>query len=319
VQNSWVVTLLVGLAALGCDQSMRPEPEAHGGATATGSQAGAPAAGTTQSAGAVNGGTANGGTANGGTANGGTANGGTANGGVEFGGSAGNGLLPAVDVSGNWAMFGFEDPVAVSLTQSGTTLSGRGCCAGLATEEPLDCCGPIKGGSIIDRNVEFAFAFDPYLYAADVFVSADGQRMAGRFHGTAAWGSATAWLRIGPADQWLPPPSVPLPAAVRSRVLNSGFDLVLAGTAPVGAFLPSTPYRLNIRTSHEAVLSGDLGAFWEGELTWNDSDETLIAGPVPETDPELPTELHLRFEGRVLIEVVATLPSGDTATFSISL
>jgi hypothetical protein len=309
VQNSWVVTLLVGLAALGCGQNTRPELEAHGGATATGSQAGGPAAGAAQSAGA----------ANGGTANGGAANGGTANGGVEFGGSAGSSLLPAIDVSGNWAMFGFEDPVAVSLTQSGTTLSGRGCCAGLATEEALDCCGPIKGGSIIDRNVEFAFAFDPYLYAADVFVSADGQRLAGRFHATGALGSPTAWVRIGPADQWLPPPSVPLPAAVRSLVLNGGFDLVLAGTAPVGAFLPSTPYRLNIRTSHEAMLSGDLGAFWEGELTWNDSDETLIAGPVPETDPELPTELHLRFEGRVLIEVVATLPSGDTATFSNSL
>jgi hypothetical protein len=305
VQNSWSVALLIGFAAFGCGQNMRPDSEAQGGATATDSQAGA----TAQS-----GGTANGGTANGGTANGGTANGGAANGGVEFGGSAGNGLLPAIDVSGNWAMFHFEDPVAVSLTQRGTELSGRGCCAGLGADEALDCCGPIKGGSIVDRNVAFAFSFESGSYAADVFVSADGQRMAGRFHGSAALGSPTAWVRIGPADLWLPRPSVPLPAAVGS--LNGGFDLVLAGTAPVGAFLPSTPYRLSIRSSHEVMLSGDLGAFWEGELSWNDNDETLIAGPVPETHPDLPTELHLRFEAETLIDVVATLPSGDKATFS---
>jgi hypothetical protein len=213
-------------------------------------------------------------------------------------------------------MFGFEDPVAVSLSQSGTELSGRGCCAGLGIDEALDCCGPIKGGSIVGRDVDFAFTFQSGFgtYAADVFVSADGQRMAGRFHDLVSWGGPTAWLRIDAADAWLPYPNVALPAEMRS--LAAGFDLVLDSAAPVGAFSPDTEYSLYIRGSSGAILAGDLGAFWEGELSWNDSNETLIAGPVPETHPDLPTELHLRFAGQTLIDVVATLPSGDTATFS---
>jgi hypothetical protein len=65
-----------------------------------------------------------------------------------------------------------------------------------------------------------------------------------------------------------------------------------------------------------ALIAGDLGAFWGGELSWNDAEETLIAGPVPETDPELPIELRLRFIGGTLVEVEAMLSSGDTGTFS---
>jgi len=240
--------------------------------------------------------------------------------------AAGDALAAAtVDISGRWAMFAFEDPVAVEITQNGNTLSGTGCYAGLATpDDPTFSsrfCAHLTG-VIEGRHAQFAFASTMAPYAADVFASADGQRMAGRFHDVAAWGSAYAWLRIGPTDRWLPAPA---PGALEDavRMLSGEYALSPVGAPPPGVELtPDAPnqYVLSVRVLNNAALVlGTLGAFRGRELTWNPTDQILVAGPVPITSPNLPTELRLHFDGSSLVDVEATMPSGTAYQLSATV
>jgi hypothetical protein len=211
-------------------------------------------------------------------------------------------------------MFRFGDPVAVSLQQDGTALHGTGCCGGLNTDDL--CCAPIAGGSIEGRHVQFGFPVDlgPGFYMADVFVSEDGERMAGPFHHLGGWGQPTAWVRIADADVWLPRVNIEL--ADQLSPYSGAFTLASTHSEPVGIFAPNTDYDLGLHTGDGAFVFGDLGSFWEGELSWDESSETLLAGPVVETHPDLPVELRMSFTGTEPLEVVATLPSGEVVTFS---
>ena len=227
-------------------------------------------------------------------------------------GSADGGPATNVDVSGNWAMFVFEDPVAVSLQQDGTELRGFGCCGGLDPDLGF-CCNPIAGGTIEGRRVQFGFSVDLGVYMADVFVSEDGERMAGPFHALDGWGKPRAWVRIAAGETWLPRANIQL--ADQLSPYSGRFILTLIDEKPVGVFTPDTNYALDLVASDRAFVFGDLGSFWDGELSWDESSETLLAGPVPETHPDLPIELRLSFTGTELPEVVATLPSGEAVTF----
>src|SRR5882724_3455653 len=147
--------------------------------------------------------------------------------------------------------------------------------------------------------------------------------MAGRFHDTAEWGAPFSWLRIGPADRWLPAASAGAP---RDVVQMASTDYVLS---PVGAPPPGVElsgpgfdaYFLGFGFAHGrgAVVLGTLGAFWESELSWNAADQVLMAGPVPITSPNIPTTLRLHFaspSGSTLVDVEATMPSGLVYRFS---
>jgi hypothetical protein len=97
---------------------------------------------------------------------------------------------------------------------------------------------------------------------------------------------------------------------------DGSFSIALKDTGPVAGFLPDTNYSLLLRVyGGTTLLAGDLGAFWESELSWNEAERTLRAGPVPETHPDLPTELLLRFDDTSLLELEASFASGETALF----
>ncbi len=208
------------------------------------------------------------------------------------------------DLSGRWAMFAFEDPVAVELQQTGDVLAGRGCCSGLGPDPGLNCCGPVTG-EITARLASFGFSFDlggPYVYATEASVSADGQRMTGTFSRTTT--RPIAWVRLGPGENFLPEPAPALVEALYPR--GGGYMLTVSDSGGVD-FAFRAMYRLNV---HYRSVSGDLGSFWSGEMTWNAGEQTLVVGPVPETDSSRPVEMRLHFDGNTLTSVDAMMGSG---------
>jgi len=207
------------------------------------------------------------------------------------------------DVSGRWAMFSFEDPVAVDLRQAGGAIDGRGCCA----ESPDGrCCGRLTG-QMVDGRASFGFVpgqFTQDVYSTDAFVSSDGKRMAGAFSRMTL---PVAWVRIGSRDPHLPPPDPALESII--RMLGGRYALVLSND-PGGAsdFSPQQTYELYVVES--GFLFGHLGAFWSGEMAWSAAQQTLVVGPVPETAPGSPVAMSLRFDGTVLASVEAVMASG---------
>lgn len=206
-------------------------------------------------------------------------------------------------------------------------MGGQGCFEGLPqpgdSPLPFVSCSPIYAGSAVGNHVQFSFHVNAGIpglyYAADAFVSADGRRMAGKFHDTGQWGGPTAWLRISPTDRWLPTvPGPSLAAAFTPR--NGQYDLTLkAGAATAGQeFEPGRIYQLRLQNDFNdtPMIFGDLGAFWMTEMSWQEQPQVLRVGPVPATDPSLPVALNLHFEGTVLDEVEATTPSGATYVFA---
>jgi hypothetical protein len=203
-------------------------------------------------------------------------------------------------------MFAWEDPVAVDIQTAGDgVIEGGGCCAGLF-DPAFQCCG-VLNGQIVDRHASFGFSFsfagEVYEYSTDAFVSADGQRMAGTFSRTV---SPVAWVRIGSADRYLAPAPQALQEILGTRV--GQYALALSDAPAAGSdFSAQRTYRLNV--GHEFV-SGEVGAFWAGEISWSADEQTLAAGPVPETAPGLPVALRLRFDGTALASVEAVMASG---------
>ena len=303
---SWLGSVVAATA--GCGQSTRSS-ESRGSEDSGGS---AGQAGTTAGGGSGGSASATGGSVAGGTA--GAAGASTAGSGNPAG-------APGVDISGAWAMFHFEDPVGVSLGQTGTVLTGRGCCVGLNPGPPVDqCCGQVVDGSIVERRAQFGFTFEfggtIGDYFADVLVSSDGQRMMGAFSRTDA---TMAWVRITDARPeeigWLRSTDVVLDEVLLERM--GSYRLTLTD-APQGGddYSLDVAYLLQITRSHVPIVSGDLGPFWSGEMTWQEGEQTLVLGPVPTTDPAFPIGLRLRFEDVVLSAVEAQMPSGDRYLFS---
>jgi hypothetical protein len=67
-----------------------------------------------------------------------------------------------------------------------------------------------------------------------------------------------------------------------------------------------------------AGIAGDLGSFGGADLhvtTEGARTTTIVAGPVPETTPTLPTTVTLHFADGLLTTVEARTPSGATYSF----
>lgn len=225
-------------------------------------------------------------------------------------GGAGGAAEAVPPLDGRWAMFSFEDPVAIDLSEEAGVLSGLGCYGGLPSPgfpEVGGSCRPIIG-TVAGRHLQFSFAAEIAPYAANVYASADGQRMAGDFHDTGTWqANAFAWLRIGTDDPWLRQSLEPTALSVALQARSGRFGL--AGL--VDHY--DRPGYLAIYGSMRSI-AGTLGAFWETEIAWNEAEQTLVAGPVAETAPEIATQLTLHFEGATFVSVDAVFPSGETRT-----
>jgi hypothetical protein len=216
---------------------------------------------------------------------------------------------PPAQIAGRWAMFGFEDPVGVRLTQTNGELVGRGCAAGappLAMEQTF--CGDVSG-RVEGNTAEFGFDFESYRYQAQTVVSADGRRMTGRFHGVYDWlDSTTAWLRLPDDAAFLEVAG----DAFEPEALIGWYELSLIDGA-AGEYQRGVPYRFfySRRTIH-----GALGSFWGTEASDPAAGSPVRVGPVAGTSPELPVSLHIDFAQDGLTRVQATTASGNAYTFS---
>jgi hypothetical protein len=229
-------------------------------------------------------------------------------------------LAPIADVSGRWAQLGTDDAVAAELAQTGGVLTGNGCVTGLPTPtssaEEL-YCGAVHG-QIEGARVTFAYDAAIAIEGADLWVSRDGKRMAGRHAFQGSWFAPVSWLRITATDSHLArsPELEPVASALASR--NGSWVLTqLEGPAPLFLGRTDLGVVLSIQShSRAGLVLGTLGAFWVSEMRWSDGESTLDIGPVSETVPGLPIQLRLRFEASALQSVEATLPSGERQRFS---
>jgi hypothetical protein len=207
---------------------------------------------------------------------------------------------PGVDISGSWAMFVFEDPVVVEIRQRGSTLSGTGCC----TADGDICCGDLTG-TIADREATFSFPAGAGApdYTATVRISEDLERLGGDFAAGDLEVGKMAWVKPALGSGWLPADA----ALARSfGAERRGFYELVLSSARVGRFEPLVPYELVLDVQpSRVVLRGDLGPFHTGEMTYDTGTETLLAGPVPATDPAFAEELTLEFSGPDLTRVIA--------------
>lgn len=228
---------------------------------------------------------------------------------------------PVVDVSGRWAQFGTEDAVAAELNQDNGVLTGNGCVTGLPTPASFgeEYCGPVQG-QIEGARVSFAYDATIAHEGADLWVSSDGQRMAGRHAFNGSWFAPVSWLRIAAADSHLSPsPELgPVASALASR---TGTWILTQLEGPEPLFLGRTDLGvvLNIRSDSGGLVLGTLGAFWAGEMRWNDAESFLEIGPVSETVPRIPVHLRLHFDASTLQSVEATLSGGELQRFSASM
>jgi hypothetical protein len=219
-----------------------------------------------------------------------------------------------IDIAGRWAMFHFEDPVGVQVTEDGVgNLMGFGCASGTP---PLDApelspsyCGDVQG-TVQENRAYFDFKFQGYDYIADTTVSADGQRMTGRFHGAVDWLTyPTAWLRVPDGD----------PGLLHSHSLDdppSGgrYDLRLTDAAPGATeYVRDHVYSLSY---YGGRLISDFGAFWYSEIAPPDADGAFAVGPVPMTDPALAISMVLHVTGTLISQVSAVTGSGHEYVFA---
>jgi hypothetical protein len=219
-----------------------------------------------------------------------------------------------VNVSGRWAMFGFEDPVGVALSQSEGALSGIGCGVGTPPASKASYCSADLTGTIAGGSVKFDFKSTadilPGRYLADLVASKDGKRMAGRFGigtsvSTELW---IAWLPVqGNDDFWLP-------VAESEPSLGSGqFELRLS-SAEAGdpSFDSQATYWIAFGPYG---LVGELGAFFLSEM--RRVGNGVEAGPVSPTVPELPVYVSFTGPGSAYTSVTARLSNGHTFTFDV--
>ncbi len=225
---------------------------------------------------------------------------------------------PPADISRRWGMFGFDDPVGVFLKEAADgTLTGQGCGLGppdsksVEIQPPPFSCANLSGkvtGHTAWFSFPIAIAPRPEGYAARVTISTDGSRMAGKFE---ASDFPTAWLRVPDDGYWPTPAKVPADDLLQGR-----YDLTLVPEATTGTeFTGRGTYLL---TYAERRFWGDLGSFWSSEVSDPSLGTPLRVGPVPATEPGLPTSLTLDFDATGFVRVVARTPSGGLYTFLAS-
>ncbi len=217
----------------------------------------------------------------------------------------------AVDISGRWGMFSFEDPVGVQLFQDGTKLTGRGCAAGAPplNDELTGLCGDIRG-SVHGRKASFGFPISfggSYYYAADVTVSTDVRRMAGHFHAVQDLSYPMAWLHAADDEAWLPRSNEP---EIQEDPLLGWYTLTLSD-GDGDEYTAQVSYSLSYTGRS---IYGDLGAFWVTEIVSTPGE--VKAGPVAPTVLELPIELFLQGDAGGVAQVHAITGTGHDYFFA---
>jgi len=297
--------LLAGLLTVGCGGGSAENPPSTGG---TGSGSGGVAA---------TGGVSAGGGAAATDGNGAGGMGGTIPGGT--GGSSAPIDPPLVDISGRWGMFAFEDPVGVQLFQAADgKLTGRGCDAGAPGDPAFDgllspdLCGDIAG-EVRGRAASFGFTFQDVgnvRYSARVTISDDGRRMSGIFNNGMGGSATLSWLRVADGTAWL------RRASVSGNPAWGDYALTLVAAADSGSeFVAGRTYDF---TYSKDSIWGDLGCFWHSEFSPPLSpltDGVIRVGPVPPTDPALPTSLSLEVDSGAIRSITATTERGGVYTF----
>jgi hypothetical protein len=223
---------------------------------------------------------------------------------------------PPVDVAGRWALFVFDDPVGVQLSQHGEVLTGMGCAAGAPPLQDLivrDYCGAITG-EVHGSAARFWFPVElggMYPYTAETLVSMDRQRMTGHFKGVGDVQWPTAWLRVAHGEPWLPWES-----PLEENPLLGIYDLTLE-SADADEYSPAQTYRLYFR--REGIAS-DLGSFWHAEMQVGEPGQPIVVGPVSMTAPELATALRLETdaESQSITRVEALTGSGHNYVFNVA-
>jgi hypothetical protein len=215
-------------------------------------------------------------------------------------------------------MFEFEDPVGVSLVEAPDgTLTGEGCAAGAPGASNPDAetffCGAITG-KVTGETATFSFPLTTFapnvVYWASVTISRDRQRMAGDFNAVAGRPvGPTAWLRVRGDAAWLDSIS-----SADDDPLSGWYALELVADASVGSeFVAGTVYRLGY---FNRSLAGDLGGFWNSEMSDPRQGSPLRVGPVPVTVRTLPTSLSLDFDATGFVGVTASTPAGGFYRFT---
>jgi hypothetical protein len=223
---------------------------------------------------------------------------------------------PPVDVAGRWALFVFDDPVGVQLSQHGEVLTGTGCAAGTPPHQDVyvaDYCGAITG-EVHGSAARFWFPIElggMHPYTAETIVSADRQRMTGHFMGIGDVSWPTAWLRVADGE-----PGLPWDSALEQDPLVGIYDLTLQ-SADAGADEYSTAQTYRLYFRGEGIAS-DLGSFWHTEMQAGGPGQPILVGPVPMTAPELATALRLETNGesQSITSVHAVTGSGHSYEFS---
>jgi hypothetical protein len=219
-------------------------------------------------------------------------------------------------IGAEWAMTGFEDPVTISLSRH------LGCFAADGTERP---CGPLRVLASEGAHLTVAISFDApgiVTYAADLWASEDGKRLAGSF---LSFSAKTRDVPLPPVDTWplgyvwLPIPSeagydfAQLPHTIKAlpvQPFGGRFRLVKDDTG-LGELLRGHDYFFAFHdTGRGFAITGDLGAFFDTELRWDEATQTLSAGPVAATRPGYPVALEVALESPISIR--ATTADGGS-------
>ena len=214
-------------------------------------------------------------------------------------------------------------------------VTGRGCSAGWKGlfDPALDVarqCGDLRGHGA-GLVLEFTFYSPEWsaTYAVHAQASKDGSRMESTLivvqsrydtggpypYGQKVYGFLRlADIRVrGDLDEatWPPEDRGPFTA-----IADYSFLVALRGDAAVGALVPGQRYFESLDTWVPVRFSGDLGAFWDPDLHWDEATRTYTAGPVPETIPGMPVklELHLNASDVGLRDIVATMADGSQGT-----
>jgi hypothetical protein len=199
-----------------------------------------------------------------------------------------------------------------------------GCFTGLpAYNGPEDNCGALRslGNANDQRHFTFAMTFhEPPLvtYAADVYLSEDGQRMAGTFLSfqprtgdvplppVETWRLGYAWLPLTGPGLYVPFSVKDVPLPERSAKLN-----LVEDELGLGELSFDKSYWFAFRdTGRGVAIVGDLGAFFDTELRWDEVSQTLSAGPVAETVPGYPVALEVTYVAGGVSTALATTAAG---------
>ena len=96
--------------------------------------------------------------------------------------------------------------------------------------------------------------------------------------------------------------------------LSGWYTLDVVADASLGSeFLAGTVYKIGYL---DRSLTGDLGGFWNTEMSDPGQGSPLRVGPVPITIPALPTSLSLDFDATGFVGVTATTPTGGFYRFN---